>query len=77
MKKDLVFPQDFVTAYAFYDRGCNLKNEESCMNMAAAFANGSGVTQDLGTAKTYFRKACNIGAIHGCEHFEELRQQGY
>jgi TPR repeat protein len=45
------------------------KNQSSCVNLGIMFANGTGVTKDLGHAATLFQGACNGGIGAGCDHF--------
>ena len=57
---------DPAKATSLFDKGCIDKHAISCAMVGTAYADGLGVTKDLGRAAGYFQQACDLGYAKGC-----------
>jgi len=56
--------EQYSEAFPFCQEACNLNNGLGCSNLGLVYSNGQGVRQNYQTAKEYYGKACNLGAVY-------------
>lgn len=76
-RKGLGVPKDYNKALNLYRLAASMGNIGAYDNLGIMYLNAYGVERDINTAKSFFQYACNKDYILGCEHYQELNEQGY
>ena len=78
--RDLVFFKKIVSIKGpnyFRSQCIELKQSESCFFLGKSYQLGVGVTKDLRTATSFYRKACDGGYAPGCINLGFMYMNGY
>jgi TPR repeat protein len=65
------------SARILFRQACNDHQEaDGCFQLALAYENGRGATQDFGRAASYYRRACDRGLGEACYSLALLYEKG-
>jgi len=59
-------------AESLYERGCRYNEPRSCNNLGIMYQFGQNVKQDIQTATSYFKRACDYGLSEGCDRLKKI-----
>jgi len=67
---------DFEKSARMMKRGCDLKDNEACNQLGAAYRKGRGIAQDLQKAFSLFGQSCEDGNGNACANVSSMYEAG-
>ncbi len=58
-----------------YEKGCDLKDVDSCYNLGIQYMSGEKISGSAVYARTYFKRACDLGDKESCAKESEAAQK--
>lgn len=68
---DKVVEKDRSKALKYYNKGCDLGDNNACSSAAFYYSTNRYVKKDINRAIKLYDKACNLGSWYGCEYLQE------
>jgi len=59
--------KDYIVAFKYFKKSCDLGNSLGCANCGVCYAKGTGVTKNNEKSIKYFKKSCHMGSKEACK----------